>query len=214
LHREKPQPGETTLLFRWQSVWQELGAADADEELFRQLVASYSEPHRKYHTMQHLQECFAHLETVRSYAERPGEVELALWFHDAIYDTQRKDNETRSAEWARDSALAGGLSSEQAHRIYELIVVTMHDAVPAGRDAAVLVDVDLSILGADAARFDEYELQIREEYAWVPEALYRKARRQILREFLNRERIYSTEYFQYQYEARARENIARSLVRL
>ncbi len=203
-----------TSLDQWKAVWRELGAATVDEMLFHQLVASYSEPHRKYHTMQHLEECFAQFDRVRSEAERPGEVELALWFHDAIYDTTRKDNEQRSAEWARASALAGGLSSEPANRVYELILVTMHDAVPADRDALVLVDVDLSILGADAARFDEYELQIREEYEWVPGSLYGKARRQILRGFLERERIYSTEYFSGAHEARARENIARSLERL
>lgn len=195
-------------------MWQELGAAEADDLLFHQLVASYSEPHRKYHTVQHLEECLTSLDQVRSEAERAAEVELALWFHDAIYDTFRKDNEERSAEWARESALAGGLSSEQANRIYDLILVTMHDAAPAGRDAFVLVDVDLSILGAEAARFDEYERQVREEYAWVPGSLYRKARRQVLRGFLDRETIYSTEYFRGQHEARARENIARSLERL
>ena len=203
-----------TSLDRWKAVWRELGAATVDEMLFHKLVASYSEPHRKYHTMQHLEECLAQLDRVRSEAERPAEVELALWFHDAIYDTLRKDNEKRSAEWARESALASGLSSEQANRVYELIMVTMHDAVPADRDALVLVDVDLSILGAAAARFDEYELQIQEEYKWVPEPLYRKARRQILRGFLERERIYNTEYFSGAHEAQARENLARSLKRL
>lgn len=204
----------TSSLARWQSLWQELGAAGADELLFHQLVASYSEPHRKYHTVQHLEECLTNLDHVRSEAERGAEVELALWFHDAIYDTIRKDNEERSAEWARESALAGGLSGEQANRIYELILVTMHDAVPEGRDAVVLVDVDLSILGAEASRFDEYERQIQEEYAWVPESLYRKARRQVLRGFLDRERIYGTEYFRGHHEAQARKNIARSLERL
>jgi predicted metal-dependent HD superfamily phosphohydrolase len=104
----------------------------------------------------------------------------------AIYDTLRKDNEKRSAEWARVKAhFASSLSSEQANRIYALILVTMHDAIAVGRDAAVLVDVDLSILGAETARFDEYEGQIREEYSWVPGPLYRQSRRQILRGFLD-----------------------------
>lgn len=195
-------------------MWQQLGASASDDELFHRLVECYSEPHRKYHTMQHLEECFTHLESVRSFAERADEVELALWFHDAIYNTRRKDNERRSAEWARDSALAAGLSDDQASRIYGLIMITKHDAVPVDRDAAVLVDVDLSILGSDVARFDEYEVQVREEYSWVPEPLYRAGRRKILQEFADRESIYSTEYFQVEYEARARSNIARALARL
>ena len=202
-----------TSLERWQSVWRQLGASRASEELYRQLVACYSEPHRRYHTIQHLNECFAHLDSVSSLADHPDEVELGLWFHDAIYDTTRKDNEKRSAEWARDSVLAAGVSSEKAERIYELIMATMHKAVASGRDAEVLVDIDLSILGAEAARFDEYEVQVREEYAWVPESLFRAARRKVLEEFVSREWIYSTEPFRRNYEARARENIARSLAR-
>ena len=205
---------EMTSLARWQSLWRELGASDSGDDLFRRLVACYSEPHRKYHTMQHLEECFAHLENVRSLAEHAGEVELALWFHDAIYDTKKKDNEERSAEWARDSALSAGLTVDQASRIYELVMTTMHSAVPLGRDAAVAVDIDLGILGSDAARFDEYEVQVREEYSWVPGPLYRAGRRKILQEFANRKNIYSTDYFRAKCEAGARDNIARSLARL
>jgi predicted metal-dependent HD superfamily phosphohydrolase len=202
------------LLERWRSVWRQLGASHADETLFRKLVDGYSEPHRRYHTTRHLEECFAHLDDVRSFAERANEVELALWFHDAIYDTSREDNEARSAEWARVSVLLAGLSLEQAERVARLVMSTTHDAVAVGTDAQLLVDIDLGILGADAARFDEYEVQIRQEYSWVPKSFYRKGRRKLLQEFLNRERIYNTEFFYEKYETRARENLARSLSRL
>jgi predicted metal-dependent HD superfamily phosphohydrolase len=166
-----------TSVERWRWVWREVGVRDADEELYHRLVACYSEPHRKYHTIQHLNECFAHLETVSSLAEHPAEVELALWYHDAIYNTHENDNEKRSAEWARDSALAAGIKIDQAGRIYDLVMATMHNAIPAGRDAEVLVDIDLGILGAEPVRFDEYELQVREEYSWVPEFMYAAGRR-------------------------------------
>ena len=199
---------------RWESVWRQLGAPQVDEELFGKIVECYSEPHRRYHTIRHLQECFAHLEQVRSLAQRPGEVELALWFHDAIYDTSRTDNEEQSAVWARATALSAGVSPERAERIAELVISTKHDAVPIARDAEVLVDIDLAILGAEVARFEEYEVQIREEYAWVPESVYRNARRKILADFLNREQIYSTEFFQIKFESKARENISRSVARL
>ena len=203
-----------TTLARWQSMWQQLGAPDSDsEELFHRLIACSSEPHRKYHTTQHLQECFALLDRAGSFAERLGEVELALWFHDAVYNTRKKDNEKRSAEWARDSAMAGGLTKDQANRIFELVMATEHTASPSGRDAEVLVDVDLGILGSDVERFDEYEVQVREEYSWVPEFLYRKERRKVLQQFADRPAIYSTEYFRVHYEAQARDNIARSIAR-
>src|ERR1044072_9446336 len=199
-----------TSLEHWQSASRELGASNAGEELYHQLVACYSEPHRKYHTIQHLNECLTHFESVSALAEHADEVELALWFHDAIYDTSKKDNEKRSAEWARDSVLAAGVSSEKAGRIYELIMATMHNAVPVGQDAEVLVDIDLGILGARADRFDDYEMQVREEYSWVPENLYRAARRKVLEQFVNREWIYSIEPFRSKYEARKRETIPRS----
>lgn len=154
------------------------------------------------------------MESLRALADHADEVELALWFHDVIYDTSKKDNEKRSAEWARDSVLAAGVSSEKADRIYELIMATMHNAVPVGRDAEVLVDIDLGILGVGADRFDDYEVQVREEYSWVPESLYRAARRKVLEQFMNREWIYNTEPFRTQHEARARENLARSIARL
>jgi len=147
-------------------------------------------------------------------AERPAEVELAVWFHDAIYETRRRDNEEKSAQWACDSALASGLSTASAAHIYDLVMVTKHNAVPFGRDAEVLVDIDLGILGTEAARFDEYENQVREEYSWVPWPLYRRERRRVLHEFLSRQAIYCTEHFRASYEAQARENVARSLARL
>jgi len=203
-----------TSLERWRSVWRELGASKADDELYHRLVACYSEPHRKYHTVQHLNECFTHLERVSSFAEHPPEVELALWFHDAIYNTHDKDNEKSSADWARECVLKSGAEGEKAKRIHELIMATMHNAVPVGRDAEVLVDIDLGILGAYPARFDEYEIQVREEYSWVPEFMYRAARRKVLQEFNGREWIYSTEVFRSEYEPRARENLARSFSRL
>ena len=78
----------------------------------------------------------------------------------------------------------------------------------------VLVDIDLGILGSDIERFEEYELQVREEYSWVPELLYRHGRRKILEEFANREWVYCTDHFRAAYEERARENMARSLARL
>lgn len=195
-------------------MWGQLGASASDDALFSRLVECYSEPHRKYHTMQHLNECFAHLDSVRSFDERAEEVELALWFHDAVYNTRKKDNEERSAEWARDSVLAAGLSPDLAGRIHGLVMATVHNAVPIGKDAAVLVDIDLSILGSESARFDEYEMQVQQEYSWVPGPLYRSGRRKILQEFVSRQSIYTTEYFRDRYEAQARSNIARSLERL
>jgi predicted metal-dependent HD superfamily phosphohydrolase len=104
-----------------------------------------------------------------------------------------------------------GASSESAQRIYDLIMFTRHAVEPVGIDAQVLVDADLSILGAQPARFQEYEAQVRREYGWVPDALFRPARAKILKEFLGRPHLYCTGPFRDRYEAPARRNLQHSL---
>ena len=195
-------------------MWARWDVAAPDTTVFERLIAAYSEPHRKYHTLQHLNECFTKLEEIRTEARYPEEVEFALWFHDAVYDTKRQDNESKSAEWARETARAQNLSSDAAERAHRLIMVTRHDAEPHGMDEEVLVDVDLSILGAEPERFDEYENQIRQEYAWVPGIVFRAKRREILRGFLARPSIYSTRSFLEVYEAQARANLERAIKQL
>ena len=144
-----------TPLARWEACWRALGAA-APRGALEELLARHSEPHRAFHTLAHLEECFAALDLFGNACQRPAEVALGLWFHDAIYDTKRSDNETLSAEWAERSTRDAGLAHDLAARVRELVLVTKHDGVPSGRDASLLVDIDLGILGAAPARFDEY----------------------------------------------------------
>jgi predicted metal-dependent HD superfamily phosphohydrolase len=202
-----------TLEDRWLATWRDLDLVPPDEALAA-LLARHAEPHRAYHVARHLEECFAQLELARSAAERPGEVALALWYHDAVHDTRRHDNEERSAALAREVLEAAGAAGETASRVEALILATRHDGRPPTRDAELVVDVDLSILGADAARFDEYEVQVRSEYDWVPEPAFREARARLLRAFLAREHVYLTASFRERLESRARANLARSLARL
>lgn len=194
----------------WQRAWTGIGAAGEGAPLFGRLKAAYAEPQRHYHTLQHLGECLAAFDGARALAEHPHEVELALWFHDAVYDVKRHDNEQRSAEWARDALLDAGVAADAAQRVHDLVMATRHTAVPGEQDERLLVDIDLSILGAERARFDEYEQQIRREYAYVPGFLFRRKRREILRGFLDRPAIYGTPHFHAALEARARENLARA----
>lgn len=201
-------------LDQWRQLWARLGAAAPNDLLFHDLIGRYSEAHRKYHTTRHLDECFEKLKELENEARHPEEVEFALWFHDAIYDVKRQDNEAKSADWARSTMFMAGVLSSVAERVHALVLVTAHNAVPRDIDERVLVDVDLSILGAKAERFDEYENQIREEYSWVPEIVFRSKRRGILRAFLERPTVFSTHRFIDAYEAQARKNLARSIKRL
>lgn len=200
-------------LDQWKATWQALGieATPALEGVFDDLVARYSEPHRRYHTLRHLDECFARLDELQPAMEHPAEIDLALWFHDAVYDTRSTRNESRSAALASETVLALGGPADAAGRIETMVMATRHTASPGSADARVLVDADLSILGATPARFDEYERQVREEYAWVPAFVYKRERRKILRPFLGRPAIFHTEPFRARFETQARANIARSL---
>jgi predicted metal-dependent HD superfamily phosphohydrolase len=200
----------------WVESWRALGVGDcpALRQLHRDVLGRYAEPHRHYHTRQHLAECFEKIQDIIALAEHPAEVAIGLWFHDAIYDTQRHDNEARSADWARTAARELGTSAASAQRIHDLVMSTRHAAEPVGIDAQVLVDSDLSILGAHPGRFEEYEAQVRLEYAWVPDAAFRSGRARILNTLLDRPHLFSTAGFRQRYEAQARRNLQCSLASL
>jgi predicted metal-dependent HD superfamily phosphohydrolase len=179
------------------------------QEVFEKLCTRYSEPTRKYHSMQHLRECITHFEDSSTLARQPAEVEMALWFHDAIYELGARDNEAASARWAEAELLQAGVAREAIDRVLAMIMATLHSATPSDADERLLVDIDLSILGANEARFQEYENQIREEYAFVPEPLFRQKRGEILRSFLERPRIYNTPFYFEKLERIARSNLGR-----
>ncbi|NJM77982.1 MAG: N-methyl-D-aspartate receptor NMDAR2C subunit [Acaryochloridaceae cyanobacterium RU_4_10] len=198
-------------LTNWNRSWSELSGTTPHPSIYKQLIDRYSEPHRSYHTLQHLAECLEHLSSVRSLCHNSAEVEIALWFHDVVYDSHQHDNEALSARWAVQIAQGLGLSTEVCERLRSLILATQHDTIPQTPDAKILVDIDLAILGASETRFDLYEKQVRQEYHWVPEDQFCKARRQILERFLARPFIYSTTYFQERLEQQARSNLLRSI---
>jgi predicted metal-dependent HD superfamily phosphohydrolase len=202
------------LASRWVAAWRVLGLPAPAPSLLEALLAAWGEPHRKYHTTQHLAECLALFEQDRALAERPGEVALALWFHDAVYDTRRHDNEAASAAWASRVLSDAGADAAVAARVHALILATRHDETPATPDARLLVDIDLAILGAAPARFDDYERQIRDEYGFVPEPVFRAKRAAILRGFLERPALFSTAAYAARLGPPARANLAGVIARL
>jgi predicted metal-dependent HD superfamily phosphohydrolase len=179
--------------------------------LMQELHTAYAEPQRKYHTVQHLSECLALFDRHRDLAIKPAEVEISLWFHDAVYDVKASDNELKSAEAELRKA---GVSADRIERIRNHILATRHSVLPEGQDQMLLVDIDLSILGAPRPRFMQYEEQVRAEYSWVPAPLFRSKRRAVLAEFLARQPIYNTPRLREALEHQARENLAYSLKQL
>ena len=186
-------------------------------ELLAALLARYAAPQRAYHTLQHLAECLAHFDRVSVWMEQPSEVELAIWFHDAIYETQpldpAHDNEEASALWAQHALLAAEIAPERAQRVSALMRLTKHGADAVTGDGALLLDIDLAILGATPGRYAEYEAQIRQEYQWVPWPQFCAARRTILQGFLARSSLYRTAPF-HSYELLARKNLQHAIAQL
>lgn len=194
----------------WQRAWHALGATPP-AGLQEALLTSYRQPERHYHGVQHLRECLAHCATVQSLSTHPGEVEIALWFHDAVYAVRGTGNERKSAQWASQALRAAAIDPACVARVAQLILATEHHAIPDTADARWVVDIDLAILGAPPERFTEYEAQIRAEYAWVPGWLFRRKRHAVLQAFLARPQIYATDFFRARYEAPARDNLRAAL---
>ena len=194
---------------RWRAFWARSGAKGNSLPPFRDLAGRYAEPHRLYHTFAHIGLCLKEYDAVRPEARQPDAVEMAIWYHDAVYDPRAADNEERSARLALDVAESAGLAI--GSRTAELIRASTHRSVPDDPDTRLFADIDLSILGQPGEVFDEYERGVRKEYAWVPEAAFRAGRSGILRSFLARPSIYGTGGFRARYENAARSNLERSL---
>ena len=192
-------------LERWHALMSQWGVPDSDAT-FSDLLSAYSESHRHYHNATHIDDCLAQFDRAASLAEQPHEVEIALWFHDAIYQPTSSRNEQKSAEWASRFLISVGAPEERSDRVSKHILATVHAADTAD-DTALVVDVDLSILGRAPSDFERYEKAIREEYKWVPGPLFRRKRIAILQSFLDRPVIYGTDYFRELYETQARVNL-------
>ncbi|RUW23823.1 hypothetical protein [Mesorhizobium sp. M1E.F.Ca.ET.041.01.1.1] len=187
-----------------------------DGALKNELTALYQAGDRHYHDLAHVEAMLALAEECRRLLHDPDAVEAAIWFHDAIYDSRAKDNETKSAVLA-EQKLSGRISSERLSRIVAMIDATATHQLPrlddekATSDAALFLDMDLAILGAEPGAFDAYEKAVRREYGWVEEPMWRAGRAAVLKSFLARPHIFHTELFRRRFEAQARKNLARSL---
>ena len=197
---------------RWRETWALVGHPAPSAPL-ADLVARYGERHRAYHDLGHVLACLGHAAEVRGRLEHPGCVELALWFHDAVYDPRGSDNEARSAELA-SRLLAGAASEEVLSHVGELVLATRHPSRPEAHDARHVVDVDLAILGAPLDAFEAYERAIRREYRWVPAPIYRRERARVLRSLLDLRPLFLTTHFADRFEEAARANLRAALARL
>ena len=209
---------DAALAVTWGAAWSLLDLP-APDGLQAELMTAWSEPHRHYHDQRHLRECLALWTRWRDHCPRAGEVAIALWFHDAIYDPQAGSNELNSAAWAARSLVRADADSDTAQRVHDLVMATQHRftqemapaALGASLDAQLLVDIDLSILGSPPERFETYDQDVRKEYGWVPGFRYRDQRAQILQGFLDRPRLFHGEAAVALLERQARINLVAAL---
>lgn len=184
--------------------------------LWQDIAALYNEPQRAYHTLDHIQQLFVQFEQIRHALHEPHIIALALFFHDVIYDPKRSDNELKSAEYAVE-VLKDYLSAEQCQHIYALIMMTATHQINKSAnenkisDAAYLLDMDLSILGAPWSEYQQYAQAVRYEYMHVAKEDYRTGRIVVLEKLLAHSTLYLTEYYYGRLEELARDNIKREV---
>ncbi|MBQ0847418.1 hypothetical protein J8N05_04150 [Streptomyces sp. BH-SS-21] len=179
------------------------------------LLARWSEPQRRYHTLDHLTAVLDHVDVLEKAADDPDLVRLAAWFHDAVYLPDRSENEERSARLAERALPEAGLSAAATAEVARLVRLTVTHA-PAGDDpnGQVLCDADLAILASPPDAYAAYTAAVREEYAFVPPDAFREGRAAILRQLLDLPRLFHTPYGTREWEGPARHNLTSELTLL
>jgi predicted metal-dependent HD superfamily phosphohydrolase len=202
----------------WRALFDRLGVdAGAAGPTLAELVGAYSEEGRHYHTLDHIAALLHLLDRHGQGLVDRKAVELAVFFHDAVYVPTRSDNEAQSAALARARLTALGLPAALVARVADLILATRHGtehAEPHDADMALLVDLDLSVLAADRPVYAAYAQAIRSEYAVYPDVVYLPGRRHVLGQFLARPRIYRTSRLHELWDAAARANLTWELAEL
>lgn len=198
-------PG-SVLEVRFTGLMDRLGLAPHADRVFPLLAGYYSEPGRHYHTLQHVHDCLERLDGVKDLLLDPDAAELALWFHDAVYDPAGDDNELRSA-FLFDRHVGIHLPTHRADNIHAMIMATVHDG-SAGGDARYVADVDLAGCAAPWPAFLREAVLLRRESGHLTEAQFRLESAGFFRKLLSRPSIYVTEHFRAKCEEAARRNIA------
>lgn len=178
--------------------------------------ASYAEHHRRYHTEQHLDHCLQQVDDLLDLAERDRRrLRWALLWHDAVYESGARDNEVRSAAVAKSELMACNVDPADVAEVTRLILLTeSHRAPEDDYLGALMISIDLSILGSDPHRYREYSEAVREEYAHVPDELWRAGRGAVLRRMLHANALYPDARFREALEEQARLNMTAELMTL
>ncbi len=184
-------------------------------QTFADLSAHYAESGRYYHTMTHIRNMLNSAVTHEALIRDKDAFLFAIFFHDVIYDATARDNEEKSAEKALFFLKKIDFWEEEQQQVQDLILATKtHPATNSNADTNLLLDLDLEVLSAEPAVYQEYAANIRREYAMFPDELYFPGRKKVLYHFLDMPFIYRTEIFRNEREQRARINIENEIATL
>jgi len=189
------------LTARWQRLASTWGApTEIVDAVYADVVTRYGEPHRRYHTLEHVAEVLAVVDEL----DGALEVEWAAWLHDVIYDVRAADSEARSAGYAGEVLAQLRAPDDVIREVQRLVELSATHAVVGGdKHGAVFVDADLAILASAPERYDRYARDVRAEYEHIDDAAWRTGRRAVLESLLTRVT-----------DDRARSNLARELATL
>lgn len=177
------------------------------ESMWKDLLSHYSEKFRKYHNIEHLEQMFYQYDLYKAKVENPLEVAISIFYHDIIYQVSRKDNEAKSADYAKNLFK----NKEINMQIIKDLILATKDHNAKTNDEKFMVDFGLSILGQNGESYLEYCKKIRKEYRIYPNLIYNPGRKKVLMHFLEKERIFQTDIFYQQFEKKARLNLQTEL---
>ncbi|MFO7642730.1 MAG: hypothetical protein R6X17_16095 [Candidatus Competibacteraceae bacterium] len=193
---------------RFAALWARClaGGSTTAATVYARLAELYGEPHRHYHTMDHIRHCLNEFDQAMAGMEDPDAVELALWLHDAIYQPGAIDNELRSAELF-ERYFQGNANLDFRRRVWDLILITTHREAPRHPDERFIVDIDLSGFGRSWDECERDGRRIRAECADLADVDYYPAQLRFLRSLQNRPTFFFTEFFRQRYERVACDNV-------
>ncbi len=185
---------------RWLTLARHLAIElEAAEQVWPGLVAAYGADGRFYHNLTHIQHALDIADQLQNVATDFTAVQLAIWFHDVVYDPRRSDNEAQSAAFAERVLRPLGVSEATLAKVADLILATKsHKTAGLDPNLFVILDADLAILCASPAQYDTYARAIRQEYSFVPDEVYRAGRTAVLHRFLARSPFYFTDWMRQQ----------------
>ncbi len=189
--------------------------SDASEALvlWENIKKNYSSKNRYYHNLMHIHSMLQKASENKYQIKNYDELLFAIWFHDIIYSVTSNNNEEKSADYTKIALKDIPREKLDIGRIYKLILSTKkHQIIVQDNfDNAFLLDFDLAILGADWDVYEIYIQNIRKEYKIYPSFLYNPARKKVLLNFLDREKLYFTTKYQHLFEEKARKNISKEI---